>query len=67
MPQFYIKTANVSGEITCPTDREVIMPGDNTEITVNLQYPAVVWPQLRFAMREGGNTVAVGVITEVIS
>ena len=64
-PQFYMKTANITGAITLPTDRDVITPGDNCEIDVTLEVPGVVWPQLRFAMRESGYTVAVGVITEV--
>eukprot|EP01083_Nonionella_stella_P093871 263280_1 len=65
-PQFYMKTSNITGLLTLPTDRDVITPGDNCEIDVALEVPGVVWPQLRFAMREGGLTVAVGVITEVM-
>lgn len=64
-PQFYMKTANITGGLTLPSDRDVITPGDNCEIDVTLEVPGVVWPQLRFAMRESGYTVAVGVITEV--
>merc|ERR1712176_1619339 len=65
-PQFYLKTSNITGALTLPTDRDVITPGDNCEIDVALEVPGVIWPQLRFAMREGGYTVAVGVITEVV-
>jgi len=64
-PVFYMKTSNITGALTLPTDRDVITPGDNCEIDVTLEVPGVVWPQLRFAMREGGYTVAIGVITEV--
>lgn len=65
-PQFYMKTSNITGAITLPTDRDVITPGDNCSIDVALEVPGVVWKGLRFAMREGGYTVAVGVITEVL-
>jgi len=66
-PQFYMKTSNITGSITCPDDREVISPGDHCEIGVKLEVPGLLWPQMRFAMREGGSTVGVGVITEVAS
>ncbi len=65
-PQFYMKTSNITGGIMLPNDRDVITPGDNCEINVELEVPGVVWPQLRFAMRESGYTCAVGVITEVL-
>eukprot|EP00485_Elphidium_margaritaceum_P000819 CAMPEP_0202688778 /NCGR_PEP_ID=MMETSP1385-20130828/4216_1 /ASSEMBLY_ACC=CAM_ASM_000861 /TAXON_ID=933848 /ORGANISM="Elphidium margaritaceum" /LENGTH=435 /DNA_ID=CAMNT_0049343819 /DNA_START=58 /DNA_END=1365 /DNA_ORIENTATION=+ len=65
-PVFFMKTANITGALTLPADRDVITPGDNCEIEVALEAPGVVWPQLRFAMRESGYTVAVGVVTEVI-
>eukprot|EP00483_Globobulimina_turgida_P006582 UN06592 len=61
-----MKTSNITGAITIPNDRDIIIPGDNCEIHVELEVPGVVWPQLRFAMREGGYTVAVGVVTEVL-
>lgn len=64
-PQFYLKTSNITGALTLPSDRDVITPGDNCEITVALEVPGVIWKGLRFAMREGGYTCAVGVITEV--
>jgi elongation factor Tu len=66
-PQFYLKTANITGTIGLLGDREVIAPGDNCEICVDLEAPGVVWDKMRFAMREGGKTVGVGVVTEVIA
>mmetsp|Transcript_15826 Transcript_15826/g.25121 ORF Transcript_15826/g.25121 Transcript_15826/m.25121 type:complete len:429 (+) Transcript_15826:98-1384(+) len=66
-PVFYMKTSNITGGLTLPSDRDVITPGDNCEIEVALEVPGVVWPQLRFAVRESGYTVAVGVVTEVIA
>lgn len=65
-PQFYLKTANITGAVTVPSDREVLAPGDNTEITVELEQPAVIWEKLRFIMRESGNTVGVGMITQLL-
>jgi len=64
-PVVYLKTSNITGAITLPPDRDVIAPGDHCPIDVTLEVPGVVWPQLRFAMREGGYTVAIGVITAV--
>ena len=65
-PSFFFKTANITGEIGGLIDRDVIMPGDNCEIQVKFELPGVIWPQLRFAIREGGHTVAVGVISEIL-
>lgn len=65
-PVFYMKTSNITGALTLPTDRDVITPGDHCEVDVCLEVPGVVWPQLRFAMREGGYTVAIGVITQIM-
>lgn len=65
-PQFYLKTANVTGEIGALSDRDIITPGDNLEINVTLEVPGPLWPQLRFAIRESGNTVGVGVVSEVL-
>jgi len=65
-PQFYLKTANITGAVTISSDREVLAPGDNSEITVELEQPAVIWEKLRFIMRESGNTVGVGMITQVL-
>ena len=65
-PQFYIRTLDVTGEITLPEGTEMVMPGDNLEITVTLIYPVACSEGLRFAIREGGRTVGSGQITEII-
>ncbi|MDL2243483.1 elongation factor Tu [Bacteroidales bacterium OttesenSCG-928-J19] len=65
-PQFYIRTLDVTGEITLPEGTEMVMPGDNLEITVNLIYPVACSEGLRFAIREGGRTVGSGQITEIV-
>ena len=63
-PQFYIRTLDVTGEITLPEGVEMVMPGDNVEINVELIYPVACNVGLRFAIREGGRTVGSGQITE---
>ena len=65
-PQFYIRTLDVTGEITLPEGVEMVMPGDNVEITVKLINPVACDPGLRFAIREGGRTVGSGQITEIL-
>ena len=65
-PQFYIRTLDVTGEITLPEGVEMVMPGDNVEINVELIYPVACSVGLRFAIREGGRTVGAGQITEII-
>lgn len=65
-PQFYIRTLDVTGEITLPEGTEMVMPGDNVTITVELIYPVACSVGLRFAIREGGRTVGAGQITEII-
>lgn len=65
-PQFYIRTLDVTGEITLPEGTEMVMPGDNVEITVELIYPVACNVGLRFAVREGGRTVGSGQITEIL-
>ena len=65
-PQFYIRTLDVTGEITLPEGTEMVMPGDNLEIEVNLIYPVACSEGLRFAIREGGRTVGSGQITKLI-
>ncbi|MDR0811547.1 MAG: elongation factor Tu [Paludibacter sp.] len=65
-PQFYIRTLDVTGEITMPEGTEMVMPGDNLEITVSLIYPVACSVGLRFAIREGGRTVGSGQITELL-
>ena len=65
-PQFYIRTLDVTGEITLPDGVEMVMPGDNVEIEVKLITPVACDQGLRFAIREGGRTVGSGQITQVI-
>ena len=64
-PQFYLRTMDCTGEIHLPEGVEMVMPGDNVEITVHLIYPVALNVGLRFAIREGGRTVGSGQITEV--
>jgi elongation factor Tu len=65
-PQFYFRTTDVTGSIQLPADKEMIMPGDNTTMDVELHTPIAMEKELRFAIREGGRTVGAGVVTEVI-
>ena len=65
-PQFYLRTMDCTGEISLPEGVEMVMPGDNVEITVKLIYPVAINVGLRFAIREGGRTVGSGQITEVL-
>ncbi len=65
-PQFYLRTTDVTGEIVLPEDREMVMPGDNLTITVNLIAPVAINKGLKFAIREGGRTVGAGQITDII-
>jgi elongation factor Tu len=66
-PQFYLRTLDITGEITLPEGREMVMPGDNVEIDVQLIYPVALNIGLRFAIREGGRTVGAGQVTEIIA
>lgn len=66
-PQFYIRTLDVTGEIHLPEGREMVMPGDNVSIEVQLIYPVALSVGLRFAIREGGRTVGAGQVTEIVS
>ncbi len=66
-PQFYIRTLDVTGEITLPEGVEMVMPGDNVTIQVELIYPVACSVGLRFAIREGGRTVGAGQITELLN
>ena len=66
-PQFYIRTLDVTGQITLPDGVEMVLPGDNLEIKVKLIYPVACSVGLRFAIREGGRTVGSGQITEILS
>jgi elongation factor Tu len=65
-PQFYFRTTDVTGEIMMEAGREMIMPGDNVSIQVNLIVPVAMDKGLRFAIREGGRTVGAGQVTEII-
>ncbi|WP_346861511.1 elongation factor Tu [uncultured Draconibacterium sp.] len=65
-PQFYLRTLDVTGEIHLEAGREMVMPGDNVTIEVELIYPVAVNVGLRFAIREGGRTVGAGQITEIL-
>ena len=64
-PQFFIRTLDITGEITLPEGTEMVMPGDNVEIKVNLIYPVAINVGLRFAIREGGRTVGAGQVIAV--
>jgi elongation factor Tu len=66
-PQFYLRTLDVTGEIHLPEGREMVMPGDNVSIEVQLIYPVAINIGLRFAIREGGRTVGAGQITDIVS
>jgi len=65
-PQFYFRTTDVTGDVTLPADREMVMPGDNVSIEVALINPIAMEKGLRFAIREGGRTVGAGTISEVV-
>ena len=65
-PQFYIRTLDITGEITLPEGTEMVMPGDNVTITVDLIYPVAINVGLRFAIREGGRTVGAGQVTKIL-
>jgi len=65
-PQFYFRTTDVTGSVTLPEGREMVMPGDNVSISVDLITPIAMEKELRFAIREGGRTVGAGVVTEIV-
>ena len=65
-PQFYIRTADVTGEVILPEGVEMVAPGDNTEFTVKLVSPVAIEKGVSFAIREGGQTVGQGIITEIL-
>ncbi len=64
-PQFYFRTTDVTGVVTLPAGREMVMPGDNTEMAVELIHPIAMEEGLRFAIREGGRTVGAGRVTKI--
>ena len=65
-PQFYIRTTDVTGSITLPQGVEMVMPGDNIAMDVELIQPVAVEEGMRFAIREGGRTVGAGVVATII-
>jgi elongation factor Tu len=65
-PQFYFRTTDVTGSIKLPEGQEMVMPGDNTNMAVELIQPIAMDQGLRFAVREGGRTVGAGVVTEIV-
>ena len=66
-PQFYFRTTDVTGSVTLPEGVEMVMPGDNVTIEVELMTPVAMEEELRFAIREGGRTVGAGVVSEIIA
>ncbi len=66
-PQFYIRTSDITGQCTLPEGVEMVMPGDNVKMEIELMSPVPIEEQMRFAIREGGRTVGSGVITKVVS
>jgi elongation factor Tu len=65
-PQFYFRTTDVTGAVELPSGTEMVMPGDNVSVTVQLIQPIAMEEGLRFAIREGGRTVGAGVVAKVI-
>jgi elongation factor Tu len=65
-PQFYFRTTDVTGIVDLPEGTEMVMPGDNVSVTVNLITPIAMDEGLRFAIREGGRTVGAGVVSSII-
>ena len=65
-PQFYFRTTDVTGMVDLPEDVEMVMPGDNVTMTINLIAPIAMDEGLRFAIREGGRTVGAGVVVEIL-
>ncbi|TMA15375.1 MAG: elongation factor Tu, partial [Deltaproteobacteria bacterium] len=66
-PQFYFRTTDVTGTVKLPGGVEMVMPGDNIEMEVELMMPIAMDKEVRFAIREGGRTVGAGVVTQVIA
>ena len=66
-PQFYFRTTDVTGSVTLPEGQEMVMPGDNVAVEVELIQPIAMTKELRFAIREGGRTVGAGVVSEIIA
>jgi elongation factor Tu len=66
-PQFYIRTTDVTGEVTLPEGTQMVMPGDTVKLNVKLLAPVALEDNSRFAIREGGKTVGAGVVTKIIA
>jgi elongation factor Tu len=66
-PQFYFRTTDVTGVATLQEGREMVIPGDDAELTIELITPIAMEKELRFAIREGGRTVGAGIVTEIIA
>ena len=65
-PQFYFRTTDVTGNVILPAGTEMVMPGDNVDLDIELITPIAMEKELRFAIREGGHTVGAGVVTEIV-
>ena len=65
-PRFYFRTTDVTGVVTLPEGTDMIMPGDNTDMTVQLIQPIAMEEELKFAIREGGRTVGAGRVTKIL-
>ena len=65
-PQFYFRTTDVTGNVILPAGTEMVMPGDNVNLDIELITPIAMEKELRFAIREGGHTVGAGVVTEIV-
>ena len=65
-PQFYFRTTDVTGSVELPEGTEMVMPGDNIKVKVELIVPIAMEEQVRFAIREGGRTVGAGVVTKIL-
>jgi elongation factor Tu len=66
-PQFYFRTTDVTGSVELPAGTEMVMPGDNIQMTIELITPIAMEEQVRFAIREGGRTVGAGVVTKILA
>ena len=65
-PQFYFRTTDITGVITLPADVQMVMPGDNVNLTVELIHPVAIEKGTKFSIREGGRTVGAGTVSEII-
>jgi len=66
-PSFFFRTADVTGSVSLPEDRQMVMPGDNAEVSCELLFPMALHEGMRFAFREGGRTVGAGVVSKILS